>query len=129
VGDDVVTLVLPRERDFHPVARLVLAGLGARLQLTYESLEDLELALGALLEQDDGEVDLTVRVTVGQDTIQTEVGPFERGLRAELARDDQGGIGLRRLLETMVDTVELEEDPTGTVVRLVKHVDLAQTRS
>jgi anti-sigma regulatory factor (Ser/Thr protein kinase) len=129
VSEDVVTLVLPRERDFYPVARLVLAGLGARFQLTYESLEDLQLALGGLLEQGGGEADLVVRVVVGEDTIRTDVGPFESDrLRHELARDDQGGVGLRRLLETVVDSVELEEDPAGIVVRLVKRVDLTPTR-
>jgi anti-sigma regulatory factor (Ser/Thr protein kinase) len=130
VGDDVVTLVLPREPEFHPVARLVLAGLSARLQLTYENLEDLQLGLGGLLEHSDGDGgELIVRVAIGADTIETEVGPFVGGgLQAELERDDHGGVGLRRLLEAVVDSVELEEKPTGTVVRLVKHVDLAQTQ-
>jgi anti-sigma regulatory factor (Ser/Thr protein kinase) len=130
VGDDVVTLVLPRERDFHPVARLVLAGLAARLGLTYENLEDLQIALGGLLDREDREDDVTVRFVVEEGGITTEVGPFEAGdLRAELERDDPGELGLRRLLDTVVDSVELEEDPSGIVVRLVKHVGLAPTQS
>jgi hypothetical protein len=129
VAEDVITLVLPRERDFHPVAHLVLGGLAARLDLTYESLEDLQLALSGLLERSDADAELVVRVAVGEDAIETEVGPFDGdGLRGELEHD-QGGIGLRRLLETVVDGVELEDHPDGLVVRLVKHVDLANPRS
>ena len=126
MGEDVVTLVLPREPEFHSVARLVLAGLGARLQLTYEHLEDLQLGVGTLLEHSDGDADLVVSIAVGESAISTEVGPFEGdGLRRELERGDQGGVGLKRLLDTVVDSVELKESPSGTVVRLVKHVDLA----
>ena len=38
---DVVTLQLPRERDFFGVAHLVLGGLGARFDLTYDVLDDI----------------------------------------------------------------------------------------
>lgn len=126
MGEDVITLVLPRERDFHPVAHLVLGGLAARLDLTYESLEDLQLALSGLLERDDGDADVTVRVAVGGDEIEARIGPFDGDrLRGELDGGDHGGIGLRRLLDTVVDRVELEEGPAGVVVRLVKRVDTA----
>ena len=45
---DVVTLQLPRERDFFGVAHLVLGGLGARLDLTYDVLEDMTTAIDEL---------------------------------------------------------------------------------
>ena len=38
---DEITLTLPRQRDFHRVAHLVLGGLAVRLELTIETLEDL----------------------------------------------------------------------------------------
>jgi hypothetical protein len=130
VSDNVVTLVLPREREFDPVAQLVLAGIGARLGLTFESLDDLQLALAGLVEREESERDLVVRFTIGDGVIATEVGPFEaESLRVELARDDLGGVGLRRLLDTMVDSVQLDEDAAGVVVRLVKQVGLAPTQS
>lgn len=130
MSDNVVKLVLPREREFDPVAQLVLAGLGARLGLTFESLDDLHLALSELVERDESEVDLVLRFTVGDGVIATEVGPFEaESLRLELERDDLGGVGLRRLLDTMVDSVQLDEDASGVVVRLVKQVGLAPTQS
>ena len=48
--DDKITLTLPAERDFHRVAHLVLGGLAVRLNLTFEHLEDLQLALDGLLD-------------------------------------------------------------------------------
>ena len=50
---DEITLTLPREPDFQSVAHLVLGGLAARLNLTLENLEDLQLALTALLARGD----------------------------------------------------------------------------
>ena len=46
---DEITLVFPAQEDFHPVAHLVVGGLAARLELTYEQLEDLQVAVDALL--------------------------------------------------------------------------------
>jgi len=133
VAEDVITLVLPRERDFHPVAHLVLGGLAARHDLTFESLDDLQLAVSGLLERDDGESDVTVRVAVGGGAIEAVIGPFRsEDVRSELERGDDGdeyGIGLRRLLETVVDHVDVQEDADGLSVRLVKHVDPAKTQS
>ena len=48
---DVVTLQLPREREFFSVAHLVLGGLGARLDLTYDVLEEMTTAIDELLKQ------------------------------------------------------------------------------
>ena len=130
VGDEAVTLVLPRERDFHPVARLVLSGLASRRNLTYESLEDLQLALDGLLEREELDEELTVKFEVGEGVIAAEVGPFEPdGLRAELERDDPAVVGLGRLLDTLTDDVELEEVPAGIVVRLVKRIELGPPQS
>jgi anti-sigma regulatory factor (Ser/Thr protein kinase) len=124
---DEITLVIPRERDFHRVAHLVLGGLAARLDLTYESLEDLQLALDSLLERGEDEGDVVVRIRVSDEAIEALVGPFEGdALRDELEHDEPGAVGLRRLLETVADRVELAQDPEGDFVRVVKHLDLAK---
>ena len=83
---DEITLVLPRERDFHRVAHLVLGGLAARLDLTYESLEDLQLALDGLLGRDEGDGEIVVRIGVSEDAIEALVGPFEGEALRERAR-------------------------------------------
>jgi anti-sigma regulatory factor (Ser/Thr protein kinase) len=59
---DVVTLQLPRERDFFGVAHLVLGGLGARLDLTYDVLEDMTTAIDELLDRRDAAGDITLTV-------------------------------------------------------------------
>ena len=104
---DEITLHLPRERPFFGVAHLVVGGLAVRLDLSFEQLEDLQVALGELLEQHESESEITVSVRVEDDTIHALVGPFDRSLEEELARDSGDGVGLRRVLETVVDGVEV----------------------
>jgi hypothetical protein len=55
---DEITLTIPRDASFHEVAHLVLGGVAARLNLSFENLDDLETALNAVLERAaaDGEV-------------------------------------------------------------------------
>ena len=51
VTPDQITLTIPRDRALYSVAHLVLGGLGSRLDLTIEHLEDLQLAVDAVLER------------------------------------------------------------------------------
>ena len=105
---DMITLTIPREEPFHEIAHLVLGGVAARLNLTFESIDDLETALEAVLERasDDGEV--TVELRLDDRAIVTRVGPLAvDALREELDRDDDS-VGLRRILDTVVDGYELD---------------------
>jgi hypothetical protein len=107
---DMITLTIPREEPFHEVAHLVLGGVAARLNLTFESIDDLETALEAVLERasEDGEV--TVELRLDERAIVTRVGPFAvDALREELDRDDES-VGLRRILDTVLDGYELDAD-------------------
>src|SRR5207302_2343914 len=74
---DEVRLTIPAEEDFRRVAHLVLGGLAVRLDLTFEVLEDLQLALDSLLERRDDERDVTVAVVLEPGELRTSVGPFE----------------------------------------------------
>jgi hypothetical protein len=115
---DEITLTLPREREFYRVAHLVLGGLALRLELTIETLEDLQLALSAILDraQDDGEV--TVAMTLRDGTLETSIGPVDLSEELAGSTDDQS-LSLRRILWAVVDDVQVE----GDRVRLVKRVD------
>jgi anti-sigma regulatory factor (Ser/Thr protein kinase) len=117
---DEIKLVLPAQEDFHPVAHLVVGGLGARLELTYEQLEDLQVAVEALLgcRDDDGEV--SVIVTVEPDVVHATVGPFQPQALAGLEGDADGEFGLRRVLDTVTDSVQVEERDGGAWVALTK---------
>ncbi len=118
---DEITLTIPREQPFHEVAHLVLGGVAARLNLTFESIDDLETALDAVLERaaEDGEV--TVRLRLEDAAIVTRVGPFAGDrLRAELERDSADDVTLRRILDTVVDRYELDGEGW---LELTKHLE------
>ena len=109
-GDEII-LTIPRDEPFHEVAHLVLGGVAARLDLTFESIDDLETALDAVLERAAEDGDVTVQLRLADGAIVTRVGPFAADrLRAELERDATDDVTLRRVLDTVVDSYELDAD-------------------
>ena len=126
---DSITLSIPHEKPFHGVARLVVGGLAARLELSYEHLEDLQLALASVLERD-GYVsghEVTVRLDVGPSSIGMLIGPLDANeLRADLERGGPEGVPLSRLLDTLVDEIALEEGEGGHWLRLDKQVPMTK---
>ena len=121
VGDRIV-LTIPRDNGFEDVAQLVLGGVASRLNLTYESFDDLETGLVSLLERRDADGDLTVELELGEDRITTLIGPFRAGtVRAELGRAG-AGVGLRRVLDTVVDSFDAVERPDGDWIELQKRL-------
>lgn len=123
---DEITLTLPRVREFVRIAHLVLGGLAVRLDLTFENLEDLQLALAGLLDRPDGEGFVTLAVRVEDGMLHASVGPFDDSLRAELERDPEEGVGLRRVLETVVDRIDLGRREGGTWIELTKSVQAVE---
>lgn len=120
---DRIVLTMPRDAGFEDVAQLVLAGVASRLNLTYEVIDDLGTALAALIERR-GEVgNLTVELDVGEDTVTAAIGPF-RGdrIRAELERRDDG-VGLRRILETMVEGFGALDRDDGVWIEVRKRAE------
>jgi hypothetical protein len=120
---DEISLTLPADDAFHGVAHLVLGGLAVRLDLTYEHLEDLELALDALLDRTGSDEDDTVRVRVLDGELQTLVGPF-KSVRAELDDGAEGMLNLRRILGTVCDRVEVTDLDGRQWVQLTKRVEI-----
>lgn len=108
---DEITLTIPRQPEFRRVASFVLGGLAARLNLTIESLEDIQLALDALLARAEGPAgEVTVRLIVREDALITRVGPLEAQLLDELERDAGEELGVRRVLDSTVDDVLVDGD-------------------
>ena len=106
----MITLTIPREQPFHEVAHLVLGGVAARLNLTFESIDDLETALDAVLERASENGEVTVELRLDDRSIVTRVGPFAGdALRAELQRDDDS-VSLRRILDTVLDGYRVDGD-------------------
>jgi len=119
---DEITLTIPREEPFHEVAHLVLGGVAARLNLTFEHIDDLETALDAVLERAADDGDVTVRLQLTDGAIVTRVGPFAADrLRAELERDSADEVTLRRVLDTVVDGYELDGDGWLELTKAVEH--------
>ena len=119
---DRIVLTIPRD-GFEDVAQLVLAGVASRLNLTYEVIDDLGTALAALIERR-GEVgDLTVELEVDHDAVTAAIGPF-RGdrLRAELERRGDG-VGLRRVLETVVEGFDALDREDGVWIAVRKRAE------
>jgi hypothetical protein len=119
---EVVTLQLPRERDFFGVAHLVLGGLGARFELTYDVLDDLTTALDELMDRRETIEDVTLEVQVEETAITATVGPFSGRVVDELHASD-AGLGLRRVLETVIDDVAVRDRDGAHWVELRKHLE------
>ena len=120
---DEITLTLPRRPEFRRVASFVLGGLAARLNLTIESLEDIQLAVDTLLSRVKGPAgEVTVTLIVREDALVTRVGPLEHRLLEELEQDPGDELGLRRVLDSTVDQVLVD----GEWAVLTKAVSLAR---
>lgn len=118
---DEIVLTLPREPEWHGVAHLVLSGLAARLDLTVEALDDWQLALCELFaRQPDGEA-IRIVFQAAPDTLETHFGPVDSQFVAELEREDDG-VGLRRVLSTLTDSVQVESKDGDNWVVLRKAI-------
>jgi hypothetical protein len=117
---DEISLTLPADNAFHGVAHLVLGGLAVRLDLTFEHLEDLELALDALLERTTADEGVTVRVRVLDGELKTSVGPFT-AVRKELESNEQ--LNLARILSTVCDQVDVTDRDGSEWVELTKRIE------
>jgi hypothetical protein len=95
---DTITLTVPAERRFLGVVNLVLGGLGSRLDLSFERVDDLQLAVDSVLAHGDPSPSgtLTVEVDVEEGRLIVRAGPLVDGG----ATDD----GLKRVLVTLVSS-------------------------
>ena len=123
---EAIELTLPAGREWHAVARLVLGGVADRLNLSYEDLDDLQLAVERLLVEAASQDTVTLRIDVVDHGVRVGVGPLvERTIADALQGPDAepGELTLRRILQTVVDSFGVEEAAEGgIVVRLQKAV-------
>jgi hypothetical protein len=100
----------------------VLGGLGIRLNLTIEHLEDLQLAVDNVLERSSEAGNVTIALRLKDAEIEAAIGPMRDGVRAELEAVDGDDVGLRRILDTLVDSVELTPGEGGDWLKMTKLV-------
>ena len=104
-------LTLPRERRFYDVAHLVVGGLAARLELTVDSLADLQLAVAGLLPRGETGDDVTVVLRLSEQTLSGRIGPYSaEAMRRELEREGGDGYGTHHVLEAVFDSYRLDVD-------------------
>lgn len=96
---DRIVLEMPTDTRFRSVATLVLGGIGSRLELPYERMDDLQLAVLSALDASDDET-VTLEVYAGKNGLRLALGP----VRVGSGEDD----GLVRVLSRLVDDVSHE---------------------
>ena len=118
---DEIRLVIPAEEEFRPIAHLVTGGLAVRLDVTYDDLEDLQVAIEECLGFRDDAGEMTVVLSADGGVLRGTVGPLPAdALREEEPQAD--GLGLERVLETVCDTHEFEHRDDGLWVELTKQI-------
>jgi hypothetical protein len=122
---DEVRLTIPRERLFYGAARLVVGGLGVRLDLSFESLDDLQLAAETVLmnELDSASADINVELLVGEASVTMAIGPLAAPV-AKHESADKRGFDVHGLLRALVDTVEVVQRDGERWLKLEKSVSL-----
>jgi hypothetical protein len=117
---DEIRLVIPGEEEFRPIAHLVTGGLAMRLDVTYDDLEDLQVAIEALLALRDDAGELVLTLSAKDGVMHASLGPFAPA--AVRAGDSGAELDLGRVLDTVCETHEVEERDGGAWVELTKRI-------
>src|ERR671930_512257 len=80
---DTIELTTPIGRDWDPVVRLVLGGIADRLNLGFEELDDLQLAVERLLLEAGSQDSVTLAFDVSENGVRTRIGPLRARALAE----------------------------------------------
>ncbi|MGI8478285.1 MAG: hypothetical protein ACR2M2_00240 [Gaiellaceae bacterium] len=97
---DLISLTIPARTEYTGVATLVLGGIGSRLDLSYERMDDLQLAVLSVLEAG-GEGEVTLEVDAADGRVSVSLGPLAAGSGSDDA--------LARVLHPLVDSFESVE--------------------
>jgi hypothetical protein len=123
---DRIELVTPVGRAWDPVIRLVLGGIGDRLDLGFDELDDLQLAVERLLAEASFEDRVTLSFEILERSVRVRIGPILTGAVADALQGPPakpGELTLGRILQTVVDSYGVEKVEDGhMVVRLEKAV-------
>ena len=100
---DRIRLSVPSSPEFHGTLRLVVGGIGARSQLGYEQVNELQLAVESLVAHRNASGDaVVVQAGVDDRGVYLLVGPFE-------PEDVAGGLRVAERLVGSVGVVTLED--------------------
>jgi hypothetical protein len=113
-----VTVALPAG-DYVGVARLVAAGVATRLDLAYEAVDDLQMAIETVLRSAfDAEDDATIGLVSDGGSLSVSIGPVGPGMlqRRLHEHDVPEGITLEKVLGHLVDSVTMAREPLSSIV-------------
>jgi hypothetical protein len=94
---DTIALTMSATPHLRSVATLVLGGIGSRLDLPFERMDDLQLAVLSVLAATGADT-VTIEVKADDELVSVGIGPLVDG-----SHDDAG---LQRVLDRLVDGVE-----------------------
>jgi hypothetical protein len=114
---ETVTLTIPGERRFVGIARLFVGGLAARLDLRYETMDDLQLALESVLRKAELGDEVTLEAHVEGDGLAILVGPLRRD-PLDTGDPHPERLELERLLAALVAGAESTTRDDGCWLRL-----------
>ena len=97
---DTILLTIPASAAYRGIPSLVLGGVGSRLDLPFERMDDLQLAVLSMLDASVGE-EASVEIVAGDERLGVSVGP----LRSDAGSDK----GLELVLQRLTDGVEPED--------------------
>jgi hypothetical protein len=115
---DTILLTIPASTAYRGVPSLVLGGVGSRLDLPFERMDDLQLAVLSMLDASSGE-ETSVEIVADDGRLGVSVGP----LRPDAGSDK----GLDLVLRRLTDGVE-SEDRGGDVWLTVSLARLSAER-
>ena len=98
-----VVVTVPAARTFRGVLRLVVGGIGSRCGLPFDDVDELQLAVAAILDSHEA-AGKTVELdaAIGVEELVVAIGPF-------LATDDTAGQRVTRVLVDRVRTIDRGE--------------------
>jgi len=112
-----VAITLPGERRAIGIVRLFVGGLAARLDLGYETMDDLQLAVESVLLGAELGPEITVAAHVDGDAVSLSIGPFPSDPLAT-GTDETGELDLGHLLAALVARAETTTEDGACWLRL-----------
>lgn len=141
---DYVEMRVPAKPQYVSVMRLTISGLAARMDFSYDDIEDLKIATGEAITNvvhhayKDGEGEVMVGCALYEDKleimvsdygssfnfdeIKAKIGPYKEDENISMLRE--GGLGIY-LMETLMDEVKLNNEG-GVTVFMTKYVKREQ---
>jgi hypothetical protein len=123
---DRIELTTPVGRAWEAVVRMVLGGIADRLDLGFDQLDDLQLAVERLLAEGDPKDPVSLSFELTEGGVRARIGPLRDTALAEALQGPEpppGELTLPRILSTVVDSYGVEQVADDhLIVRLEKLV-------